>query len=93
MLLRFLVCLGMCIFSLFQGLKAASIPVENGRHYFSILYILVVILLCSSLNKRGLVTWPIATLLLLIKGHYIAGWIPLWLVIFNLIGNKIVFNK
>lgn len=93
MILRIVVCVGMCNFSLLQGFQEASIPAENGRHYFSAIYIFVIILLCSGLNKRGLITWPIATILLLIKGHFIAGWIPLGLVIFNLIGNKIVHNK
>jgi len=88
MLLRLIVCIGMDIFCIWQGFAAAAVPAENGRHYFPGLYILCIILLSSGLNKFGLMTWPLATLLLLLRGHWIAGWIPLGLVVFTVLGNR-----
>ena len=84
MLLRLLVCLGMVGFCIWQGIQA-SMPTGIVR----ILYSACVILLLSGLNPKGLITWPIASLLLLSRGHWIVGWIPVALVVFNVIGNKI----
>jgi len=93
MILRILICIGVSIFSIMQGLQVASIPAENGRHYFPGIYIWIIVLLFSGFNKYGLITWPLASVLLLLKGHFIVGWIPVALVIFNIIGNKIVNKK
>ncbi len=84
MLLRLVVCLGMVGFCIWQGIQA-SMPTAMVR----ILYSACAILLLSGLNPRGLITWPIAGLLLLSRGHWIVGWIPIALVVFNLIGNGI----
>jgi len=92
MLLRLLICFAMIIFCIWQGLVAAGIPDENGRHYFPLAYILSIVLLSSGLNKFGLITWPIVTLILIIRGHYIIGWTPLIFVLYNVIGNML-FNK
>lgn len=54
-----------------------------------ILYSACAVLFLSGLNPRGLVTWPIASLLLLSRGHWIVGWIPVALVVFNVVGNGI----
>jgi len=85
MLLRLVVCLGMVGFCIWQGIQA-SMPTNIVR----ILYSACAILLLSGLNPRGLITWPIASLLLLSRGHWIVGWIPVALVVFNIIGNRII---
>ncbi len=84
MLLRLVACLGMVGFCIWQGIQA-SMPTAMVR----ILYSACAILLLSGLNPRGLITWPIASLLLLSRGHWIVGWIPVALVVFNVIGNRI----
>jgi len=71
-------------FCIWQGIQA-SMPTAMVR----ILYSACAILLLSGLNPRGLITWPIASLLLLSRGHWIVGWIPVALVVFNVIGNRI----
>ena len=48
------------------------------------------ILLMIGLNPLGLITWPIATIILISNGHTIAGWVPLGVVVFTLIGNAIM---
>jgi len=93
MVLRILVCVAISIFSIIQGFQSASILAINGRYYFPGIYIWVVVLLFSGFNKFGLITWPLASALLLLKGHFVVGWIPVALVIFNIIGNKIVDKK
>jgi hypothetical protein len=93
MILRLIVCISMCLFSIWQGFVAASVPTETGSHYFPGEYIFVVVLLASGLNKFGLMTWPIATVILLLKGHLIVGWVPLFLVILNVVGNKYFKNQ
>ena len=92
MILRLLICIAMSIFAFLQGFQVVSSSAEKGSDYFLGIYIIVVILLFSGLNKRGLITWPIASVLLLLKGHIIVGWIPVALVIFNLIGNEIIHS-
>jgi len=82
----------MVVFCIWQGIVASSITAENGHHYFSFSYILAIVLLLSGLNKFGLITWPIATLILVLRGHFIIGWFPLILVLYNVIGNKLL-NK
>lgn len=82
--------LAMTTFSLWEGWVVASTPSPAGRSYLLIIYILVPILLWTGLSPRGLITWPLATVLLLLPGHWVAGWIPLALVVFNLIGNALV---
>jgi hypothetical protein len=89
-ILRLLTCIGMDIFCLWQGFHVASISSASGHHYFPIIYVLCVILLTSGINKFGLITWPLTTVLLLIQGFWIIGWIPLGLVVFTLIGNEIM---
>ena len=42
------------------------------------------------LNKFGLMSWPVATLLLLLRGHWVVGWIPLAFVVFTVLGNKML---
>lgn len=84
MLLRLLVCMGMVGFCIWQGIQA-SMPTAMVR----ILYSACAVLLLSGLNPRGLITWPIASVLLLSRGHWIVGWIPVALVAFNVIGNRI----
>jgi len=88
MLLRLLVCIAMVFFCVWQGIVAAGIPAENGHNYFPFAYILSIVLLSSGLNKYGLFTWPIATAILLFRGHFIVGWVPIILVLYNIIGNK-----
>jgi hypothetical protein len=90
MLLRFFVCIGMIGFCVWQGLVASQVPSAAGRHYFPGIYILVPILLLAGLNKWGLISWPVATLLLLIKGHVIVGWIPVALLAVTVVGNKLL---
>ncbi len=91
--LRLLVCIGMVIYCIWQGFAAASIPTSNGHNYFPFVYIMCVVLLFSGLNKFGLITWPLATVLLLFYGHWVVGWIPLALVLFNVFGNKVVASE
>ncbi|MCK5762513.1 MAG: hypothetical protein KAH05_00175 [Clostridiales bacterium] len=92
MLLRLLVCIAIIIFCIWQGLVAAGIPAENGRNYFPFAYILAIVLLSSGLNKFGLITWPLVTLILVVRGHLIIGWIPLIFILYNVFGNKLL-NK
>ena len=80
-------------FCVMQGCEAASVPSQSGRYYFPIIYIIAPILLLAGMNPKGLFTWPIVTLLLLIRGHWIVGWVPTGLVLFNLNGNSIIMRK
>jgi len=84
MLLRLMVCVGMVGFCIWHGIHA-TMPTAMVR----LLYSACAILLLSGLNPRGLITWPIASLLLLSRGHWFVGWIPLGLVVFNIIGNEL----
>lgn len=88
MLLRLIVCIGLDMFCVWQGLQAAAIATPDGRHYFPAVYIFCIVLLSSGLNKFGLISWPVTTILLLLYGHWIVGWIPLALVLFTVWGNK-----
>lgn len=90
MVLRIIVAIGMTIFCVWQGFEAASIPSPEGRNYFPIIYIICPILLWSGMNPRGLITWPLATIFLLVRGHWFMAWIPLALVIFSVVGNEII---
>lgn len=92
MVLRILVAVMMTIFCLWQGFVSASVPSAGGHHYFPVLYVLVPFLLWGGLNPLGLFTWPLATVLLLARGHWVAGWIPLALVAFNVIGNRLLLR-
>lgn len=90
MVLQILVLIGILGFCIWQ------IVVQIGAHgpvYLLIIYIGCSILLISGLGKRGVVTWPIATVLLLIAGHWIVGWIPVLLVGFTIIGNNWIMKK
>lgn len=69
MLLRIAVAIAMTLFCAWQGFGAVSVPTETGRHYLPIVYLFVPVLLWSGLNPMGLVTWPIATILLILRGH------------------------
>lgn len=91
--LRLLVCIGMVIYCIWQGFAATSIPASNGHNYFPFVYIVCVILLSSGLNKFGLITWPLTTILLWFNGHLLIGSIPLALVLFNVFGNKVVASE
>ena len=88
MLLRILVALGMTAFCVFEGFSAASVPTDGGDFYFPFEYLLVPVLLWGGLNPSGLISWPIASLMLLLSGHWILGWVPVGLVVINLIGNR-----
>ncbi|MBN1918717.1 MAG: hypothetical protein JW889_12485 [Verrucomicrobia bacterium] len=92
-LLRAVVCAGMVIFCVWQGIEAASAESPEGRHYLPIVYVLCPILLIAGLHPRGIVTWPAASVLLLVRGHFVLGWIPAGLVAFNLVGNKLVAGR
>ena len=91
--LRILIALGMTAFCIWQGFAATSMPTESGRHYLPVVYIAIPILLWSGLSRIGLITWPLATVFLLWRGHWVAGWIPLALIIFNLVGNEVVRKR
>ena len=93
MVLRVLVAMVITAFCLWKGLGAASVPTETGRYYLPIIYLVVPVLLWIGLKPRGLITWPVATVLLLIRGHWIVGWVPLALVLFNLVGNELVRRR
>jgi hypothetical protein len=93
MILRVLVALSMTAFCAWEGFAAASVPSASGRNYLPVIYIAVPILLWSGLNPRGLITWPLATVLLLLRGHLFVGWVPLALVIFNLVGNEVARKR
>lgn len=90
MLLRLVVCIGMVIFCVWQGFVASSVPIESGDHYFPGVYLFCIIILSMGLNKFGLMSWPVATLLLLLRGHWVVGWIPLAFVVFTVLGNKML---
>lgn len=93
MVLRLIVCISMDIFCIWQGNLQASVVTETGRHYFPVVYLVCVILLTGGLNRFGLYTWPLTTLILLLKGHFFVGWIPLALVVFNLICNEMLKRR
>lgn len=90
MVLRLLVSIGMIGFCLWQILQEMSTP---GPVYVSLLYIGAIILIGIGQNDRGLFTWPLATILLLIEGHWIIGWVPAALVTFTVIGNEWLNKK
>lgn len=90
MLLRLLVAIGMISFCLWQILQDVNAP---GPAYLPLTYIGAIILIGVGLNKKGLFTWPLATILLLIEGHWIIGWIPVALVTFTVIGNEWLDKK
>ena len=88
MVLRLVVFIGLVAFCVFEGLSAASVPSLEGRHYLPIVYILSPLLLLLGLGPKGVFTWPIVSVMLLYQGHWLVGWIPLLLVVFNIIGNE-----
>ena len=92
--LRIFVCVVMVAFSLWHFIteSLSDHSLLDALHYSGI-YLIVSGLLVFGLGPRGLFTWPLATLLLLLRGHWVIGWIPLALVVFNLIGNKIVSGQ
>jgi len=93
MMLRLVVCILMVAFCVWQGFLAASIPTENGDYYFPGAYSFAIGFLVTGCNKFGIIGWPIATFILLLRGHFIVGWIPLALVVFNLAGNYLIDRK
>jgi hypothetical protein len=93
MILRLLVCIGMDIFCVWQGIIVASVSSDNGHHYFPFNYIICIVLLSTGLNKFGLISWPLTTVILLFSGHWFIGWIPFALVLYNVLGNKIIKRK
>ncbi len=92
-LLRIVLAIGMTVFCVWQAFAAASVPTEAGRYYVPILYVLVPVLLWGGLNPTGMLTWPIASVLLLFRGHWIVGWVPVALVVLNLIGNEVLGRR
>jgi len=90
MVLQFIVMIGMVGFCIWQFVEQVSAP---SPVYLPLTYIICPILLVIGLGKRGVVTWPIATVLLLIEGHWIVGWIPGLLVGLTVIGNKWLMKK
>lgn len=93
MLLRVAIAIGITLFCVWQGFVAGSVPTDAGRYYFPILYLLVPVLLWGGLNPKGMFTWPVASVLLLYRGHWIVGWVPAALVVLNLIGNEVVRRR
>ena len=92
-LLRVVIAIGMTVFCVWQAVAAASVPTEAGRYYVPMLYFLVPVLRWGGLNPRGLITWPVASLLLVVRGHWIVGWVPVALVVLNLIGNEVLRGR
>ncbi len=88
MILRIMIALAMTAFCAWQGLEVSSVPTEAGRNYFPFIYFTVPFLLWGGLNPMGMITWPLATILLLVQGHWIVGWIPVALVLFNVVMNE-----
>ena len=93
MILRIIVAVGLTAFCILEGLAAATQPTSSGHYYFPGVYILIPLLLLAGLGPRGLITWPIATIFLLLNGHVYLGWLPLLLVVYNLIGNEVVRRR
>jgi len=89
MILRLIVCIGTIVFCIYQISQEISIPGNSGVPFA---YTSCIVLLLIGLSPKGVITWPIATVILLFEGHYIVGFIPLTLVIFNMIGNELI-NK
>lgn len=83
----------MTVFCVWQALAAASVATEAGRYYLPIVYFIVPVLLWGGLKLTGMLTWPVASVLLLFRGHWIVGWVPLALVIFNLIVNDVLRRR
>ena len=90
MILRFLVFVGITIFCILQIVQQMSGP---GPVYLPLTYVGCIILLAIGFGPRGIFTWPLGTILLLIEGHWVVGWIPAVLVVFTLIGNKWLDKK
>lgn len=88
MALRIVTALAMTAYCLWRGLEVSSVPTEAGQYYFPLIYIAVPLLLWGGLNPIGMITWPLATILLLVQGHWIVGWIPVALVVFNVVANE-----
>ena len=85
MILRFLVLVGLIAFCVWQLFAQLSSP---GPVYLPLVYIAVPILLVVGMGPRGVFTWPIAGILLLLQGHWIIGFVPPILVLFTVIGNE-----
>ena len=90
MILRWIVLVAMIAFCISKIIAEVTAP---GPAYLPLIYIVCPILLLAGLGKRGMFTWPLATILLLIEGHWIVGWIPAALVVFTVIGNKWLDKK
>lgn len=90
MILQIVVLIGMIGFCIWQLVNQISTP---SSVYIPVLYILCPILLIFGIGKRGVITWPLASILLLIQGHWIVGWIPALLVGFTIIGNDWLKKK
>lgn len=84
MILQYLVMLGMIAFCVWRLIVESGTP---GPVYIPLIYIICPVLLVVGLGKRGVVTWPLATILLLLEGHWIIGWVPAALVTFTVLGN------
>jgi len=87
-ILQILVLIGMvsfCIWQLILEVQATG--------YIPITYIVTPILLLIGIHPRGILTWPLATILLLIRGHWLIGWIPAFLVVFTIYGNEWLKKK
>ena len=91
-ILRIVVVIGVSIFCLYHGWKAALIPSPQGRNYFPFFYSVPILLMMGGAGKGGLYFWPLATIVLLIKGHWIFGWIPLLMTLFTIIWGVLRFS-
>ncbi len=90
MLLRIVVAIGMTAYCIIEGAAAVSVPSAAGRNYLPVVYLATPILLWAGLNPRGLITWPVASILLLASGHWTIGWVPIGLVAVNVVGNEMI---
>ena len=90
MILQYLVMLGMIAFCVWRFVVELGM---SGPVYIPLIYVMCPILLVVGLGKRGVITWPLATILLLLEGHWIIGWIPATLVTFTILGNMWLDKK
>jgi len=90
MILKFLVLIGMIAFCIWQFIQEISTP---GPVYIPVIYIICPVLLLIGLGPRGVITWPLATILLLLERHWIVGFIPAALVGFTIVGNEWLKKK
>ena len=90
MILKYLTLIGMIVFCILNVIDQTNVP---GPVYLPLIYMVSPILLIIGLGKKGVFLWPIVTILLLIEGHWIVGWIPAALVTFTIIGNEWLDKK